>query len=61
MIDSNQYPGRTDQMRLVGDQGIITIPSTSREEGELENGESNLSRTEGATENPRIISELPDS
>ena len=41
-------------MRLVGEQGIITIHAT-REEGELENGESNLSRTEGVTENPRII------
>ena len=46
MIDSNQYPGRTDQMRLVGEQGIITIPATREEE----NGVTNLSRTEGANE-----------
>ena len=39
-------------MRLVGEQGIITIPAT-REDAELENGENNLSRTEGVTENPR--------
>ena len=36
-------------MRLVGEQGIITIPATKKEE-ELENGENNLSRTEGVTE-----------
>ena len=43
IIDSNQYPGRSDQMRLVGEQGIITIPATRKEE-KLEN------RTEGVTE-----------
>ena len=37
-------------MRLVGEQGIITIPATRKEEEELENGENNLSRTEGVTE-----------
>ena len=53
MIYSNQYPGRVDQTRLVGEEGIITIPAT-REEGEkdteLENRENILNRTEGVTD-----------
>ena len=48
MIDSKQYPGRVDQTRLVGEEGIITIPAATEEEGELENGENFLTRTEGA-------------
>ena len=46
MIDSNQYPGRVDQTRLVGEEGIITIPAAIEEEGE-ENWET---RTEGVTD-----------
>ena len=60
VIDSNQYPGRVDQTRLVGEQGIITIPATKEEEeGELENGENILNRTEGVTDGSiRGFSEL---
>ena len=50
MIDSNQYPGRVDQTRLVGEEGIITIPATLEEEGELEKGENIRTRTEGVTD-----------
>ena len=58
MIYSNQYPGRVDQTRLVGEEGIITIPANT-EEGEKENGENILNRTEGVTyESIRGFSEL---
>ena len=60
-IDSNQYPGRVDQTRLVGEEGIITIPATKEEEkdGEQENGENILNRTEGVTDGSiRGFSEL---
>ena len=50
MIDSNQYPGRVDQTRLVGEEGIITIPAIIEEEGELGNGENIPTRTEGVTD-----------
>ena len=60
MIYSNQYPGRVDQTRLVGEEGIITIPATTdEEEEELENGENILNRTEGVTDRSiRGFSEL---
>ena len=50
MIGSNQYPGRVDQTRLVGEEGIITIPAATEEEGELEKGDNFLTRTEGVTD-----------
>jgi len=57
LLLSNQYPGRTDQMRLVGDQGIITIPATREEE----NGVTNLSRTEETIKTEEDSSSLPTS